>query len=180
MSSTQKLMAAFALLILGAVLIGTIATITLEKTTLIGVTDNLDISAARDGMAVNGSTFYATDILSQRASEGWRNDADGCSISTINMFNQTGDVLVSATDYTWTKDGDGLIGTLTLSNTFDLNTSALNTTTISYSYCDDDYLAAKWQRSVINLVGGFMALAMLAIAVGLFYSVMKEEGLLNI
>ena len=131
--------------------------------------------------AINTTAILeADDVLTQAASATtWKTGDTACAISSIQLYNQTGDLMTVTTDYTWATDGNGNTGNLTLVNVGDLNTSISNSTTITYNYCPDNYLAASWQRTILNLVPGFFALAILIGAAFVILRILKNEGIVG-
>jgi hypothetical protein len=93
------------------------------------------------------------------------------------MKNQTGGILTDGVDYNWVDDGSRARGSLSLVNTLNLNTSLSNTTTITYDYCTEDYLAEGWGRTVLNMVPGFFALAILIGVAFVIFWILKKEGI---
>ena len=55
--------------------------------------------------------------------------------------------------------------------------SQTNTTTVSYGYCGDDYVSESWGRTAVDTTAGLFAIALLLIAVALFYAVGRNEGI---
>jgi len=167
-------------ILLGVILVAIIADDTVSSTALTSVTDTVDISSLRSEFIINASLgpLNATDILSQPASaSAWKTLDTTCAISAIRLYNQTGDLMTLTTDYTWTTDGNGNIGNLTLENIPDLNSSASNITTITYDYCPNDYITESWQRTVLNMVPGFFALGILIGAAFVILHILKKEGI---
>lgn len=115
------------------------------------------------------------------APTGWKlqND-DSCPLTTIVLRNGTADTLTVTTDYV----ASAATGIIELKNTSAVyNGLALpseNETYVDYLYCPDDYINASWARSVSDIIPGFFAIALLALGVGLFFAVMKNEGLTGI
>ena len=64
-------------------------------------------------------------------------------------------------------------------NTTDTRRGDFNDTYISYAYCGDNYLNSAWGRTVLNLVAGFFALALLGIGIGTFYSIAKDANIIQ-
>jgi len=181
LEATHKLVLAFITLMVGLVLIGTIATQANNVTTPISVSsETVNIAPARlAGGAINTSKVFTVT----NAATGWKStdapneclpayEAAGYGAPFI-YYNQSGDYMTKNTDYIVTST----TGSFTLKNVKNLNSSTSNTTTVSYSYCGDDYLNSGWGQTVILLVGGFFAIALLLISVGLFFSVAKDYGL---
>jgi hypothetical protein len=55
-----------------------------------------------------------------------------------------------------------------LKNTLALNSSASNTTTAMYAYCPNEYIGS-WAKTVMNLIPGFFALALLGAGIYVAY-----------
>jgi hypothetical protein len=160
---------AFLALLLGAVFISSIATNITPTTGLTATTDTLNIAAARPaGKAVNESYVFT---LTKAKYDSFRTDYSECKVETIVFKNQTGGTLTDPTDYVFTNT----VATLKLKNVEALNSSALNTTTVAYSYCPDNYMGG-WGATVLNLVPGFFALGMLGAVAFLLFRVAKSEG----
>jgi hypothetical protein len=104
-----------------------------------------------------------------QAPTGWK--AYDCPINTIVLTNGT-TVLVQNTDYTYTSAAQiNLLASATNNFTTGNNYKA------SYNYCGDSYISG-WGGTVLNLVPGFFALALLIFSVGMFYSLAKDAGIL--
>lgn len=170
--SMMMLIGAFLSIIVGISLIGVVASTGNEITNLINVSaENISYASARNvtgGQILGGHTYYIANIPS-----GWR--VTECPITGFKLHNSSG-VLTNLVDYNFTAS----TGAIMFNNSANVNGSASNTTTATYQLCPDNYLTQGWNRTVINLVPGFFALALMAIGVGLFYGVMKQEGLLSI
>ena len=177
MSMTNKLIAGFVMLILGIVFVSQIADIGLTVTDTTGVeseTHNIasTIATGRNDSWINETIVYTLT----NAPTGWK--VDDCPITEFVLANSSGTALTADSDYTLTASA----GTFVFISSADLNTTidfATNDTIASYSYCGDDYLNLTWGRTSINLVPGFFAIALLLVAVGLFYSVAKEAGIIS-
>ncbi len=176
MSSMNKLIAAFVMLILGVVFATQIATLGQEITTTTYVSSENHlvagtIATGKNQTEINGTIVYTLT----NAPTGWK--VDDCPITGFVLTNNSGTALTVTTQYVLTASA----GTFTLVDDGVLNTTidGNNNTIASYNYCGDDYMNLTWGRTSINLVPGFFALALLLISVGLFYSVAKETGLLN-
>jgi len=177
MGNGQKLILAFVTLILGVVLIGVIATNALVVTAKTNVAnETLDISSGRLADAILSiNATYPFRITNYPT--GWKT-AD-CPITNFVFRNQTQATTTVATDYAFFPAN----GTLMLVNSSiyhdDGAIQPLNVTTMSYTYCGDDYMNLGWGRTVTNLVGGFFAIALLLTAVGLFYSIARDNGIIS-
>jgi len=173
-NTTSKLVIAFFTMLLGIVLIGTIADSGSLHTNKFTVNETLDIGPAVVGTSSATSEINeSVNLTLANAPTGWK--VADCPITSFSMYNQSGSVLTVTTDYILTASA----GTLSLTNTTALNQSSSNDTQVSYTYCGDDYLNLTWGRSIMNLVAGFFALAILGISLGLFYSVAKDAGLIG-
>jgi len=98
---------------------------------------------------------------------GWK--AQSCPIPTIVLTNGT-TTLISVTDYTYSA------GIINLISSLNNNWSSGNSYLTSYSYCADGYVSG-WGGTVLTLVPGFFALAILIFSVGMFYSLAKDAGI---
>jgi len=171
-NTTSKLVIAFFTLILGIVLIGTIADSGSLLTDKYTVNETLDISSVVYGAKSTLNT--SKEIQLANAPTGWKT-AD-CPITSLSIANNTGHTLTLTTDYTFTASN----GSILFKNTSDINqTLKSNNTVVGYTYCGDDYINLTWGRSIMNLVAGFFALGILGISLGLFYSVAKDTGLIG-
>jgi hypothetical protein len=172
------LIAAFLLLILGVSAFTT--TIASEEQKLVQKTivdsELFDTTDARaDGLQINESDTDSNHTLAQ-APTGWKqHDSDCDTITVISVGNST-TAFTLDTDYEVLGTYGEIIHIL---NTTATENSA-NSTYVDYSYCGDDYLSESWTRSVANLIVGFFSIALMAVSVGLFWQIMKKEGLLNI
>ena len=58
------------------------------------------------------------------------------------------------------------------------SSGANNNSLMSYTHCPDNYMNIGWGRTLINLVPGLFAIAILLASVGLFFSVAKDYGII--
>lgn len=180
LSIVQKLIAGFATLIIGILLITTIATTTNSNTSVITVgSETLDISAARLGgsLAINESQPLYIENYPTADASLWKlsTDVSECNVSanTVTLANQSRTAKTISTDFTVAN-----AGIIYLKNSATMNNSVSNTTYVGYQYCPDGYLSTSFGRTGIQLIPGFFALALLLVSVGLFYSVAKESNLI--
>lgn len=174
-SNISKIIISFFMIVVGVVLITSVANSSDAVTSKIDiVNETFDISDARN---LSGTTFalnYSVDLNIANSPTSWK--ITDCPVSSFSMINQSGEAMADTTDY----DIDESTGTLNFYNTLIANmTGTSNTTYASYTYCPDDYLNIAWGRSVINLVAGFFAMAILLIGLGLFYSVARDTGMMG-
>lgn len=107
----------------------------------------------------------------------WRLENEyGCWISDINMGNHNGTDWTNGTDYVFYERN----GTWRCLNSELFNHTETNLTVINYTYCPDTYLTQSWARVMVGIVPGFFAIALIAMAIGMFYVILKREGLMNI
>jgi len=182
--NVKLLLTAFVSIIIGVVLIGTVATSTQERTTLLYVNnETLDISGARATSVVPDLMYNVTGLLSVSnayASGAWQTGESDCDMTIYSLTNSsTG---LGTDEYNMTTDGRiALINsTINAAIGWGFGDDVTNSSQISYSYCDDDYIASGWTRTVLNTVPGFFGLALLLVGVGLFYLIAKRENLLSI
>lgn len=166
------LLGAFVALIVGISLIGVTASqgnlVTDKK---IVTNEAIDISSARTSAGAINTTY---PITITNYPSGWK--VTECPVSEVTYGNSSTDFTLT-TDYTFTDT----TGVLLLKNTNTVQMgNATNATVMDYTYCGDDYLTQNWSRTSIDLIPGFFAIALMLIAVGLFYAVLKNEGLLNL
>lgn len=184
--NTVLLLGAFIALLIGIVLISTIASqsnIVTEKTSVYDETFNLFSSACYNVTGnplgqVNGTEDANCNLtLANVPTIQWK--MDDCPLASVVVTNASGNVLTLNIDYLLFTS-TGIVQMLNSTLTQGDYLGPTNTTLIDYQYCADGYLNASWGRSVLDLVAGFFAIALLLISVGLFYQVMKNEGLLNL
>ena len=178
-NTIQKLILGFLVLIVGTVLIGSIAVGTEGVTAKLGVgSETLDIASARLGTGNCPMSMDPTVALTiVNAPTSWK--SEDCPITDFVMLNQTDVAALVTTDYVFFDNN----GTLYLKNTTrfvgDDCAATSNTTTLSYIYCGDDYINSAWGRSVLDLVSGFFAIALLGVGIGIFYSIAKDNGIIG-
>jgi len=173
--SLPMLLAAFVALIVGISLIGVIAAQGNAVTDLTPVgSESVDFSSTKT-IAGNNTINSSIDITLTNAPTGWK--ITGCPITGLTLANESGTLLTITTDYTFTAS----TGVINFENTDIVNrTTSTNISTANYNYCGDDYLNQGWSRTIIDLIPGFFALALMAVGIGLFYGVMKKEGILGL
>ena len=181
------LITGFIMILIGISLIGVVATEGQKKTTTVGVVNEaIDISVARtsDGRVIDqDGTNNFTLVNAYTGDRVWKVGYSDCNIAGRNFTNGT---IASIGVSTFIPSSDYALSTkgiLTLYNTVRTNTSATsnsNTTYLSYAYCPNDYLTESWSRTVLNLVPGFFAIAILLIGVGMMFQVLRNEGLINV
>lgn len=175
LGTSGKLILAFVTLLIGAVLISSIASEGQDKTTFASTGDEshaLDITGAT-ATAVNTTAVYTVT----NAPAGW--EVQDCPISSVVITNATGGgTLTETIDYTLTASSGSFVLKDTAATDKYIGYTPANTTYVDYRYCSDDYMNSGWGRTVINLVPGFFALAILGASLLLFYSVAKDFNMI--
>ena len=172
-NNTSKIILGFIALIVGISLIAPIATNTEGVTNTITISnETIDINSDRTiagacPMGVNGTNA----IQITNSPSGWK--TLGCPVTSFVLKNQTGVTATVTTDYVFYPAN----GTLMLKNTskWGICDVSINDTYASYTYCGDDYVQEAWQRTILDLISGFIALALLTASVAIFYSVGKAS-----
>lgn len=163
------LITGFVLLILGIALLTPSAELVNDVTAKTSLADEaIDISSAR---IENGSVNEATEFTVTNYPTSWK--VEDCPLTSVTYGNSTTDYTLT-TDYLITLS----TGVLTLVNTSTV-IDGTNSTFIDYVYCSDDYMNAGWARSILNLVPGFWAIALMLIGIGIFFAIAKSEGILD-
>lgn len=166
---TQKLILAFVLLLLGAVLVGVLSDNTNGVTSLTTQTETVNIAGAR----LAGGTINTTaNFTLNTGANNWRNDYTKCIDQVIVFKNSSGATLVQNTDYVYSYNLN--TNQLTLKNTAAVNNTVSNTTTATYDYCPAGYVTSSMGRTFLDTMLGLFALAVFIISVGLFYSFYKD------
>jgi len=174
------LIAAFVMVILGVSLIGVIATQANEAVDKERVTEAVTI--VRNLSTATGYSVNETAITLANPPTGWK--TSDCPISTVLVWNTTiagdSDTLLTLTTH-YTIDANA--GTITFVNGTDFSTTGddivyNNLTNVRYDYCADEYINSDFGRTVLPLVSGFFALALLGVGLTLFFKVGKATGLI--
>ncbi|MCP3685541.1 MAG: hypothetical protein GY861_23065 [bacterium] len=168
-NTTSKLILGFVALLLGAILASQVAVQANVVTEKSRVSDEaIDISVARLAGGDINETYPFTVTY---APSGWK--MEECPLTAVTYGNSTDDYTVT-TDYVMTAS----TGVLTLLNTTEVY-QGTNDTLVDYTYCGDDYTNLAWGRTAIQVAIGLFALGVFLLAVGLFYSVAKDTGLVG-
>ena len=169
--SINMLIGAFLALIIGVSLIGVVASTGNVITNTINISgENISYAAARETAT---GAVDTTAIVIANYPTTWR--ITGCPIIGLVLHNSSSS-LTNVVDYVFTAS----TGSIAFNNTDNVNGSASNTTTATYVYCNNEYLTQGWNRTIIDLVPGFFAIALMGISIGLFYGVMRQEGLFGL
>jgi hypothetical protein len=175
METVNKLLAAFVLLILGAVMIATIAGEEQNRVTIGETTKTINIGIAR---MAGLNQINASKVLDVGNGLGtWRTDYSECIPQTIHLYNSSGTELADPTDYVYTYNVNS--GRLTLKDTEALNNTVSNITTVTMNYCADGYMTSTWGQTALDVAIGLFALGLFGAALGFFYSIAKDTGMIN-
>jgi len=158
----NKIIAAFILLIVGIVMLGVVATETNDRTTLTSATEQIDTMAANNGTGIDAAQTFTITLLGDT-------NAD-CLLTDYTFENSTGTDFTETTDYTL----DTATGVFNLENTTFDRLAADNSTNVTYTYCPSGYISLGWGRTTTNLVPGFFALALMGIALWMFYGIARD------
>ena len=112
------------------------------------------------------------------APSGWQTESSyGCWITDFTMDFSNGTDLTNGTDFVFYANN----GTWKCLLSSGINwTTTTNMTAMNYTYCPDTYLTQSWARTMVGTVPGFFSLALIAVSIGLFYTILRREGLINI
>lgn len=164
----NKFLIGFVLALLGAILVGVIASQVLIKTEY-GIVNNeaeaFLVDAGSDTpntTEVHTLTYYPT---------GWK--IQDCPISSFVVKNGSdGTVLTADTDYTFNSTA----GTFVFINSTESRAliGADNSTYLDYRYCADDYLNSSWGRNVLKLAPGLFTILILLAIVSLIYFYLRQ------
>jgi len=166
----SKLIAAFVTLILGVSLIGTIAAQTLTDTTTTNVVDEtVSLATIRAGVG-NG----VNDSLTVTTANLGLNDAGGWLAGSVNVSNSSGATLAGNFTVNYNTQKINFTNGTYFINSFKLD----NSSKVDYQYYPNSYVQQAFGRTVLLLIGGFFALILMGVSVGLFYLIAKDTGML--
>jgi len=177
LTNVSKLFVGFVALIIGIVLITSIATSTLAVTDKKIIYDEhfdlVTLGCSNESAFNNTNALCNLTVANAPTAGTWKED--DCPIASLVVEN------TSAGTYTALTEGTDYLlfasaGIIDMQNTT-ATQIYVNDTYVSYSYCGDDYLNQAWSRTVLNLLAGFFALAIMGVGIGLFYSVYKSAGI---
>ena len=173
LSTIQKLLLAFITLIIGLVLVGSIAVSTDDMTSYASTTGESH-ALNTNGTQLNTSIMVGGAYTVTNRPTGWK--AESCPLTAFSLSNTSGSVLTVDTDYrVYLANGTfTLVSPITAEATLALYPT--NTSNVAYQYCGDDYMQG-WGGTILDLIPGFFALAILIFSVGMFYSIAKDTGI---
>ena len=167
---TGILIGAFLMVIIGVSLIGVIADQANSAVDLTRVPAEA-VAITHNATAQNDVDETVVTTLANPPT-GWKK-AD-CLLTGVVVTNSTGVAMTVDTDYLV----DLTAGTISFLNTSETYYTYDNTTNVKYDYCSDDYLNSSWGRTVLPLVAGFFALAILGVGIALFFKAGKATGII--
>jgi len=161
-SMTTKIILGFITLIVGIALLGSISSETTGKTLKVPViNETVDWTTARQSANMpdveNTTGFTLLNV---------EDTSVDCPMTGILAYNESGTALTEDTHFTLDEN----TGTFYKWNTTEYMNASSNITSVSYTYCPTGYLTSSWARSALNVVPGFFAIALMLVAIGLFYS----------
>ena len=170
LSSAQKVILAFATLIIGIMLLATISGSISNNTSRITVpSEAIAFKRIVGDVGANiTATYYVANIPTT-----WK--IDDCPLGLIQYGNAS-TAWTETTDYTF----DTETGAIMLKSTAAVNDTSVtsNVSYMSYTYCGDDYMNLSWGRTMLTIIPGFFGIALLLVAIGLFFSIAKDNGII--
>lgn len=140
-----------------------------------GLVSNTDSAAVMTFVAA-GTINEVTEYTVTNAPTGWKVQSasdGGCALTNFVLSNASGTALTLTTDYIV----DLQYGTYTMVNTTaTADLGATNTTIASYTNCPDGY-QTSFGGTVLNMVPGFFALAILVSVAFLIFWILRREGI---
>jgi hypothetical protein len=168
------LIVAFLIMIIGVALLQETSTAVKEVTFKTSVALEQHTLEQTDGAIAEADTHNYTV---SKAPTGWKAGGE-CPLTNFKVTNSSGDELTLTTDYTVDLE----TGKFALVNNDDVNLTSntyglfpTNITYVSYDYCPDTYQKG-WGGTVLNLVPGFIALAILMAVAFVILWILKKEG----
>ena len=169
----NKLILGFVTLILGVALLSQIAVVAGGDITnkVTKVNDSINVQPAKADVAGEFNASVALPL--SNLPTGWK--SEDCPITGASVQNTSGETLTITTDYLLTLS----TGMLYMQNSSAYNETVDNITYVTYTYCADEYINLGWGRTMLTLVVGFFAIALLLASIGIFYGIAKDTGMLG-
>ena len=177
MNSTKIIalvLSAFVMIVLGVSLLGPVSSSVLGITQTVKVAnESLSLAAARlPGNNINTSYLFT---LLNSGDQG----AGGLVLNSVVIVNSSYNIIASgnySVTYTSYPDTISFLNTTTLVN---MNSATNgNQTFVNYTYYPNGYLNQGWDNSVLNLLPGFFAIALMAVGIALMMSAFKSLGII--
>lgn len=171
------LITAFAAIIIGLGLLGSVATEVEAKTSLSAIqNETISITPNCTGACGIASAYAAPQTITLSKASYALTD---CPISSFVIYdNGTGPASTRYVDYNLSA-GIGVITLYNFTEEIKVDTRT-NTTNASYAYCGEGYVSSGFGQTTLKLVVGFFALGLMAVGVALMFYVFKNEGIMNI
>lgn len=177
----KLLITAFVCLLVGVSLLTIIAGEANDVRETINIrNETLNVASFRNASGIDGNNCNdtVTPVQITNYPSGWRTNSEyGCHIASFVMHQSNGTSWTNGTEFQFFPNN----GTWKcLINAGFNNTDTTNMTALNYTYCPDDYLTQAWSRTMLGIVPGFFAIALIAVGIGLFYVILRKEGLMHI
>lgn len=168
------------------ILVGTIGSQIIAEN-VIGITqkevktETLNLAPA----IVNGTYINDTSISlsSSTLYDSFRTDYTECEVTALlTVANGTGTAKTTPATYNFTKASGTTPAYIKISRALAVDTdknwisSSSNTSTITYSHCQDNYIGG-WQKNILNLVPGFFALGVFAAGAFVIFLILKKSDI---
>jgi len=138
--------------------------ITTNETLNVTANECYSVAGAKGQVQTNDTRCNIT-VTHAPTANSW--DMRNCPISAVVIGNASGDALTLTTDYTVNASR----GVISLVNSTGVNASVFDTAYMTYTWCDEGYIAQGAGRTVAQLVLIFSAIGLLAWAI---YTGIKE------
>jgi len=170
-------------ILVGIILIGTLANETADKVQLVSQTDTLTLIK----IGATDANNYTTEYQLTKLDDAWRETFSECSKATlatgtnIIIYNSTGSEMVDNgaceaggnDNQYYIVEGES---TLNICNDESVN-GTQTTATVVYNTCPSENYVGGWAQTVFKLIPGFFALAILIGAAFMITKVLRKEDL---
>jgi hypothetical protein len=190
MESIKTLIMGFVMILVGLMILGTVAssvwTTTYGTTRVVNEThdigrlyNNTDNSSysPKYPAVYNLSTRVFMNQMGAQCLEGGGRWVSG----SFSMVNITGATINSGN---WTVDyanqNIAILNTTDTDKTLGGSFAITNNTLWTYSYFPREYMCSGFGRTMLNLVPGFFGLALLLGGIAMFYKIARDEGIANL
>jgi len=166
-----KIILAAVLMLFGAVIVGVVADASYGTT--IKSTATSEVHNVLPTYATGRNTTDINPTITYTLTNAGTTYGSDCPITNFALKNSSGVAFTDTTDYV----ADLNAGTYTLVNSAHAVATlpmANNNTYATYNYCGPNYINSSWGSSIMNMLGGFMALLLFGAAVGIMYSIYKD------
>jgi hypothetical protein len=179
-SSVGLLVITFVAILIGVIGVSIIAESITGVTKLTTATETLNLAPA----IVNGTYINQTPISlgTNTLQSGFRTDYDECVVTALaSITNYTGTAMTTPLLYNFTAASGTTPATITIATALNTAsagnwTGAVNSSTVTYQYCKDNYVGG-WARTVSDMVPGFFAIGIMIISALIIVWIMKKENI---